>query len=59
MIPVIRLKPVMKADLSMKNIGVKDAFTTFALVQKLAPAAKGIDGKITLSLFTRVCWAKI
>jgi len=44
------LKPVMKADLSMKNIGVKDAFTTFAMVQKLAPAAKGIDGKINAQL---------
>jgi hypothetical protein len=44
------LKPVMKADLSIKNIGVKDAFNTFAMVQKLAPAAKGIDGKINAQL---------
>jgi hypothetical protein len=44
------LKPVMKADISMKNIGVKDAFSTFAMVQKLAPAAKGIDGKINAQL---------
>ena len=44
------LKPEMKADINMKNIGVKDAFTTFVLVQKLAPAAKGIDGKISAQL---------
>jgi hypothetical protein len=44
------LKPVMKADLSIKGIGVKDAFKTFVIVQKLAPAAKGIDGKIDAQL---------
>lgn len=44
------LKPVMKADFDMKNIGVKDAFNTFNTVQKLAPAAKGIDGKINAKL---------
>jgi hypothetical protein len=44
------LKPVMKADFDMKNIGVKDAFVTFNTVQKLAPAAKGIDGKISAKL---------
>jgi hypothetical protein len=44
------LKPVMKADISMKNIGVKDAFSTFVMVQKLAPAAKGIEGKISAQL---------
>ena len=44
------LKPIMKADLGMKNIGVKDAFKTFVMVQKLAPAAKGIDGKINAQL---------
>jgi hypothetical protein len=44
------LKPVMKADLSIKNLGVKDAFNSFAMVQKLAPAAKGIDGKVNAQL---------
>lgn len=44
------LKPVMKATFDMKNIGVKDAFSTFNTVQKLAPAAKGIDGKINASI---------
>jgi vacuolar-type H+-ATPase subunit H len=44
------LKPVMKADFDMQNIGVKDAFNTFNTVQKLAPAAKGIDGKINAKL---------
>jgi hypothetical protein len=44
------LKPSMKADFEMRNIGVKDAFNTFNTVQKLAPAAKGIDGKINARL---------
>jgi vacuolar-type H+-ATPase subunit H len=44
------LKPVMKADFNMQNIGVKDAFNTFNTVKKLAPAAKGIDGKINATL---------
>jgi hypothetical protein len=44
------LKPVMKADFDMQNIAVKDAFKTFNTVQKLAPAAKGIDGKINAKL---------
>jgi len=44
------LKPVMKADFDMQNINVKDAFNSFNTVQKLAPAAKGIDGKINAKL---------
>ena len=44
------LKPVMKADLDMQNIGVKDAFDTFNTVKKLAPAAEGIDGRISAKL---------
>jgi len=43
-------KPSMKADFDLKNIGVKDAFNTFNTVQKLAPAAKGIDGKVNAKL---------
>jgi hypothetical protein len=44
------LKPVMKADFDMQNIGIKDAFNTFNTVQKLAPAAKGLDGKISTKM---------
>ena len=44
------LKPVMKADFNVQNLGIKDAFATFSTIQKLAPAAKGIDGKINLQL---------
>jgi len=44
------LKPVMKADFDMQNIGVRDAFNTFNTVKKLAPAAKGIDGKINAKI---------
>ena len=44
------LKPVVKADLVMEKMGIKDAFNTFNTVQKLAPAAKGIDGKMGVKL---------
>ena len=44
------LKPSMKATFGIQSIGVKDAFDTFNSVQKLAPAAQGIDGKINLNL---------
>jgi hypothetical protein len=44
------LKPSMKADFNVQNLGIKDAFATFNTIQKLAPAAKGIDGKINLQL---------
>lgn len=44
------LKPVVKADFEMNNIGIKDAFNTFVTVQKFAPAAKGLDGRINLQM---------
>lgn len=44
------LKPFMKAGFDVRNIAVRDAFNTFNTVQKLVPAAKGIDGKINASL---------
>ena len=44
------LKPVMKADFSMESLAVRDAFNTFNTVQKLAPAAKGIDGRFSLRM---------
>lgn len=44
------LKPVMKADLKIKDMGVKDAFKTFVTIRKFAPTAKGIDGKVDMQL---------
>jgi hypothetical protein len=44
------LKPKMKADIDMRSIGIKDAFSAFNTVQKLAPAAKGIEGRMNLNL---------
>lgn len=44
------LKPVMKADLNLQSIGVKQAFTSFNTIQKLAPAAENVDGKINVNL---------
>lgn len=40
------LKPSMKADFNITNMGIKDAFESFKTVQSFAPAAKGIDGTI-------------
>lgn len=42
------LKPAMKADFDIRNMGIKDAFTTFNTIQKLAPAAEGVDGKMNV-----------
>lgn len=44
------LKPLMKASFNIQSIGVKDAFNTFNTIQKLAPAAEGVDGKVNVSL---------
>jgi hypothetical protein len=44
------LRPLMKTDFSIQSMEVKDAFNTFSIVQRLAPAAKGIDGKINMQL---------
>ncbi len=44
------LKPLVKADFEMKDIGIKDAFNTFVMVQKFAPAAKGVNGKISVQM---------
>ncbi len=44
------LKPFVKADLSIQDLGVKDAFTTFNTIQMLAPTAKNIKGKVGVKL---------
>jgi hypothetical protein len=44
------LKPSVKAELTLESLGVKDAFNTFNTVRKLAPASKGIDGKVGIKL---------
>jgi hypothetical protein len=44
------LKPFMMADLDIQNIEIKDAFTAFNTVKKLAPVAKGIDGKMSVKI---------
>ena len=44
------LKPLMKADFSIQSIGVKDGFETFNIIQKLTPAAKGVDGKVNIKM---------
>ncbi len=44
------LRPLMKADFSIQGIGVKDGFDSFNTIQKFAPAAKGVDGKVNMKL---------
>ncbi|HOU03044.1 MAG TPA: AsmA-like C-terminal region-containing protein [Bacteroidales bacterium] len=44
------LKPFVKADLSLQSFGVKEAFNTFNTIQKLAPAAAGVDGRVNAKL---------
>ncbi len=44
------LKPLMKADMNIENLGVKDAFNTFNTIQMLAPTAKGVSGKVGVRL---------
>ncbi len=45
-----KLKPFVKADLALESMGIKDAFNTFNTVQRLAPASKGINGKVGIKL---------
>jgi hypothetical protein len=42
------LKPSVRFDFDIASMGVKDAFNTFNSIQKLAPAAEGIDGKVNV-----------
>jgi hypothetical protein len=44
------LKPFVKADLNIQDLGIKDAFNTFNTIQMLAPTAKGITGKAGVRL---------
>ena len=44
------LKPFVKADLNIQDLGVKDAFSNFNTIQMLAPTAKGITGKVGVKL---------
>lgn len=44
------LRPMVRAELSMESIGIKDAFNSFNSVRQLVPAAKGISGKVGMKL---------
>ena len=44
------LKPVVTIDLGLEGLGIKDAFNSFNIVQKLAPTSKGIGGKVSAKL---------
>lgn len=44
------LKPKMAADFRLENIDVKSSFSTFNTVQRLTPAARGVDGKVSAML---------
>lgn len=44
------LKPAVEANFKAADIGIKEAFETFNTIQKIAPAAKGFGGDVTLSM---------
>ncbi|HBC78075.1 MAG TPA: hypothetical protein DCZ51_05570 [Bacteroidales bacterium] len=44
------MKPFVKADLNILDLGIKDAFNTFNTIQMLAPTAKGITGKVGVKI---------
>jgi hypothetical protein len=44
------LRPAVSADLLISTVAIKDAFNTFNTVQKLAPAAAGLGGNVTVSM---------
>jgi len=43
-------KPVVKADLNLAGVGVRESFKAFNTVKMLAPVANGINGKVSLNL---------
>ncbi|MDT8402728.1 MAG: AsmA-like C-terminal region-containing protein [Bacteroidales bacterium] len=43
------INPWLNADLSVNGLGIKQSFTTFNTVKKLAPLADGMNGDISLS----------
>ncbi len=44
------LNPSVTADMSFTNIVVREAFETFNSVEKLTPAARGVDGRVNFSI---------
>ncbi|MBE0667277.1 MAG: hypothetical protein IH593_06325, partial [Bacteroidales bacterium] len=44
------LKPFVKADMQISSVGIKEAFSAFNTVQKLAPAAKGLGGNLSAGI---------
>ncbi|MBN2523155.1 MAG: AsmA family protein, partial [Bacteroidales bacterium] len=42
------LSPVITADLNVESLGVKDAYSTFNTIRRLAPFSKGIDGSLSM-----------
>jgi vacuolar-type H+-ATPase subunit H len=44
------LNPRLKADINIQSIAVKDGFEAFNTIQKLTPAAKGVEGKVNLKM---------
>lgn len=44
------LKPVVKADMKITSVGIREAFNTFNTIQRLAPAAAGLGGNVSAGL---------
>lgn len=44
------LRPLMRAGFNIRDIDIRDGFEAFNTIQKFAPAARGVDGKVNLNL---------
>jgi len=44
------LRPLMKADLSFEQVGIREAFNSFEMIRKFAPSASGVNGKVAMKL---------
>lgn len=44
------LKPLIKADLSLEQLAIREAFSSFEMIRKFAPSANGVNGNVAMKL---------
>ncbi|MDX9724972.1 MAG: AsmA-like C-terminal region-containing protein [Bacteroidales bacterium] len=42
------VRPIMKADFSLEQVGMKETFNSFDMLRKFAPSASGVNGKVAM-----------
>src|SRR5690606_36097993 len=42
------VRPIMKADFSLEQVGMKETFNSFDMIRKFAPSASGVNGKVAM-----------